>query len=101
MAGREGMTGGRRVRWQLLEVVGQEGGGKKGQIAWVGQEADGREPDGAGTVGQGGPEGQEGGDDRVHESQMVVAGGIGSGMGQEFKMGGRQGPDQGVKEVRG
>ena len=52
--------------------------GQEGQIAGVvGQEADGREPDGAGTVGQGGPDGQEGGDGRVHEGQMAVAGGSG------------------------
>ena len=91
--GREGMARGRRVRWQLLGVVGQEG-----QMAGVvGQEADGREPDGAGAVGQGGPDGQEGGDGRVHEGQMVVAGGSGGGMGQDFKMVGTQRPDQGVR----
>ena len=60
--GREGMAGGRRARWQLLEVMGQEGGGAGGQMAGVvGQEADTREPDGAGAVGQGRPDGQEGG----------------------------------------
>ena len=32
----------------------------------VGQETNGRKPDGAGVVGQGGPDGQEGGDGRVH-----------------------------------
>ena len=76
----------------------------------VGQEsvgvvdADGRgggvgdwELDGAGAVGQGGPDGQDGGDTRVHEGQMVVVGGSGGGMGQEFKMVGRQEPDQGVR----
>ena len=41
------MAGGRRARWQLLRMVGQEG-----QMAGVVvQEADHREPDGAGTVG--------------------------------------------------
>ena len=90
---REGMAGGRRARWQLLEVVGQQG-----QMAEVvGQEADGREPDGAGSVGQGGPDGWEGGDRRVHEGQMAVAGAIVGGMGPEFKMVGKQGPSQGSK----
>ena len=46
------MVGGRRARWQLLGVVGQEG-----QMAGVvGQEADGRKTDGAGAVRQGGPD---------------------------------------------
>ena len=49
------MVGGRRARWQLLRVVGQEGQ----MTGVVGQEADGREPDGAGAVGQGGPGGRE------------------------------------------
>ena len=35
-------------------------------------------------MGQRGPDGQEGRDERVHESQMAVAGGSGGGMGQEF-----------------
>ena len=53
--GRVGMTGGKRARWQLLGVVEQEG-----QMAGVvGQEPDGREPDGAGAVGQGGLDGWE------------------------------------------
>ena len=60
----------------------------------MGQEADGREPDGAGAVGQGWLDGQEGGDGRVHEDQIAVTGG---GMEQEFRMVGRQGPDQGVR----
>ena len=41
----------------------------------VGQEADIREPDGAGAVGQQGSDVWEGGDGRVHEAQMAVAGG--------------------------
>ena len=61
----------------------------------VGQEADGREPDGA--VEQGGLDGWEGGDGRMHKGQMTVAGASGGGMGQEFKMVGSQGPDQGVR----
>ena len=69
------MTGGRRARWQLMGVVGQE--------------ADYREPDGAGAVGQGGPDCKKGGDGRVHDGQMAVAGGSGGVMGQEFKMAGR------------
>ena len=60
----------------------------------VGQEADGREPDGTLAVRQGGPDGWQGGDGRVHEGQMAVAGGSGGGMKQEFKMVSRQGPDQ-------
>ena len=67
----------------------------------VGQETDGREPDGAGAVGQGGPDGQEGGDDKVHEGQMAVAGGSEGGMEQEFNMVGSQGPDQGQEAARG
>ena len=59
---REGIAGGKRARWQLLGVVGQEGQ----MVGEVGQEADGREPAGAGAVWQGGPKGQEGGDGRVH-----------------------------------
>ena len=43
-------------------------------------------------MGQGGPDGQEGGDGRVHEDQMAVAGDNGGGMEQDFKMVGRQGP---------
>ena len=73
-------------RW----VVGQEGQ----MTGMVGQEADGREPDGAGQ-GQGGPDGQEGGNGSVHEGQMAVAGGSTDSMEQEFKIVGRQGPDQG------
>ena len=46
---------------------------------------------------QRGPDGQEGGDGRVHEDQMAVAGGTWGGMEQEFKMVGRQGSDQGVR----
>ena len=69
------MAGGRRDRWQLLGVVGQE--------------ADGREPDGAGAVRQGGLDDQEGGDGRLYEGQMAVAGNSGGGMEQEFKMVGR------------
>ena len=63
----------------------------------VGQEADGKESDGAGAVGQEGPDGQKGGGGRVHEGQMAVAVGSGGDMEQEFKMVGRQGPDQGVR----
>ena len=48
-------------------------------------------------MGPGGPDGQEGGDGRVHEGQMAVTGGSGGGMEQEFKIVGRQGPDQGVR----
>ena len=88
--GREGMAGGRRARWQLLGVVGQEG-----QIAGVvGQEADGREPDGEGARRARWLGGRDG---RVHEGQMAVAGGSGGDMEQEFKMAGRQMPDQGVR----
>ena len=43
----------------------------------VGQEAHYMEPDGVGAVGQGGPNGKEGGDGRVHVGLMAVAGGIG------------------------
>ena len=64
----------------------------------VGQKADGRKPDGARAVRQGGPDGWEGGDGRVHEDQMAVAGGSGGGMEQEFKMVGRHRPDQGVRD---
>ena len=43
-----------------MAVAGGSGaGGLDGRV--VGQEADGREPDGAGTVGQGGSDSQEGG----------------------------------------
>ena len=48
-------------------------------VAGDGSEVDGgvggggREPDGAGAVGQGGPDGREGGDGRVHEGQIAVA----------------------------
>ena len=94
MTGEGGDGRGRRARWQLLEVVGQED-----QMAGVvGQEVDGREPDGVGAVRQGGPDGQEEGDGRVHEGQMTVAGGSGGDMGQEFKMIGRQGLDHGVRD---
>ena len=54
---REGMAGDRRARWQLLGVVEQKGH----MEGVVGQEADGWEPDGAGSLGQGGPDDQEGG----------------------------------------
>ena len=37
------------------------------------------------------------GDGRVHEDQMAVDGGSGGGMGQEFKIVGRQGLDQRVR----
>ena len=47
--GKEGMAGRRRARWQLMGVVGQEGQ----MVGVVGQDADGREPDGVGAVGQG------------------------------------------------
>ena len=58
---------------------------QKGQMAgMVGQEADGRESDGAGAVEQGGPDGWEGGDCRVHEGQMAVVGGSRGCMEQEF-----------------
>ena len=67
------------------------GRGPDGRV--VGQEADSRESDGAGAVGQGGPDGWEG-DGRVHEGQMGVAGDSGGGIKQEFKMVGRQGPDR-------
>ena len=33
----------------------------------------------------------------MHKGQMAVAGGSRGGMEQEFKMVGRQGPDQGVR----
>ena len=73
MAGEGQIAGDRRVRWQLLGVVGQEG-----QMAGVVRQEDyGREPDGGGGVGQGGPDGQEEGDGRVHEGQMAVAWGSG------------------------
>ena len=73
MAGWEGMAGGRRTRWQLLGVVVQEG--QMAGVVW--QEADGREPDGIGVVGQGGPDDWGGGNGRVHEGQMAVSGGSG------------------------
>ena len=60
---REGMAGCRRARWQFLWVVGQEGG-------WQGARWDG---------GSGGKEGQmagEGGDGRVQEGKMAVAGAL-------------------------
>ena len=63
----------------------------------VGQEADDREPYGAGAVGQGGPYTWEGGNGRVYEGQMAVARGSRGGMEQKFKMVSRQGPDQGVR----
>ena len=89
--GREGGDDrGRRARWQLLGA-----GGPDSRVA--GQEADGREPDGTGAMGSGGPDGWERGGGMVHEDQMAVAGGSGGGMEQEFKMMGRQGPDQGVR----
>ena len=93
MAGEEGDRRGRRARWQLLGVVGQEGK----MTGVVGHEADGREPDGAGAVDQGGPAGQEGEDGRMHQNQMTDCGGSGGSMGQEFNMVGRKGPDQGVR----
>ena len=37
----------------------------------------GKEPDGAGAVGQGGPDGWRGRDGRVQEGQMEVAGSVG------------------------
>ena len=91
--GREEMAGGKRARWQLLHILGQEGQ----MVGVMEQEIDGREPDGVGAVRQGGPDGWEGGDGRVHEGQMAVAGGSGGGMEQEFKMVGRQGLYQGVR----
>ena len=50
--------------------------------------------------GQWGKEGQmtrSKGDGRVHEGQIAVAGGGWDGMGQEFKMVGRQGPNHWVR----
>ena len=47
--------------------------------------------------GQWGKEGQEGGNGRVNEGQMAVAGGSRGDTGQEFKMVSRQGSDQGVR----
>ena len=91
-------VGDRSTRWQGRERMAGE---QKGQMAVAGDGGaggpDSREPDGAGAVGQGGPDGWEGGDGRVHEGQMAVAGCSGDGMEQEFKMVGRQGPDQGVR----
>ena len=97
--GQMAVVGGSGARGPDGSCRGSGSGGPDGRV--VAQEADGREPDGVGTVGQGGPNGQEGGDGRLHEGQMAVAGGCGGGMGQEFKMVGRQGPDQGVRAVRG
>ena len=37
------------------------------------------------------------GDGRIHEGQMAVTRDSGGGMGQEFKIVGRQGPDQGLR----
>ena len=51
----------------------------------VGQETDGREPGGAGTVGQGGPDGQEGGDEREYEGQMAVTGSSGVAWGRSSR----------------
>ena len=71
--GSRGIAEGRRARWQLLGMVGQEGGlagGPDGRL--VGQKADGREQERAGPVGQGGLDGQEEEDGRVHEGQMAV-----------------------------
>ena len=73
----------------MVVAEGGGAGGPDGRV--VGQEAGGREPDGAGVVGQGGPDGQEEGDGRVHEGQMAVAAGSGGGIQQEFKMVGSQG----------
>ena len=80
--------------WWNRRVVGQ--GCQMAGV--VGPKADGSEPDGAGEVGQGGPDGQDGVGGRVHDGQMAVVGGSGGSMEQEFKMVGRQGPDQ---EARG
>ena len=98
MAGEGGDGGGRRVRWQLLGVVGQKGGGTGGLDGReVGQEEDSRGADGTGAVGQGGPDDRQEGDGRVHEGQMAVAGVVGVAWGRSFKMVGSQGPDQGVR----
>ena len=51
----------------------------------------------AGVVGQE-ADGREGMDGRVHEGQMAVAGDSGGDMEQEFKMVGRQGLGQGVRD---
>ena len=69
----EEMAGGRRARWQGWWGTRLMAGSQMGQ-------------------GQGGPDGQEGGDGRVHDGQMAVAGGSGGSMEQEFKMVGRQVP---------
>ena len=55
----------------------------------VGQEDDGREPDGVGAVGKGGPDGQEGGDERVNEGQMAVTGGSVAGVEDAGQAGAR------------
>ena len=57
----------------------------------MGQDADGREPDGTGAVGQGGPDGQERGDGKVHEGHMAVAGGSGGWHGAGVQDGGQTG----------
>ena len=58
--GREGMAGGRWARYAVA------GGGEEGVPEVVAQEADGRRSGLAGAVAQGGPDGWEGGDGRVH-----------------------------------
>ena len=67
-----------------MAVAGCSGaGGSDGGV--VGQEANCREPDGAGAVGQGGPDGLEGGDGMVHEGQMAVTGGSGVAWGSSSR----------------
>ena len=56
---------GRRARWQGKW-------GRRLMAGVVGQEAYGREPDGAGAVGQGGADGQEVGNGRMHEGQWQL-----------------------------
>ena len=59
----------------MMGVVGQEGQ----MVGVVGQDADGREPDGTGSWDQKCQMAREGGDGREKEGQMVVDGGGGAG----------------------
>ena len=72
------MAGGRRARWQLLGVVGQEGQMGQGQWGKEGQMAR--------------REGMEG----CMKARWQLLG-VGGSMGQEFKMVARQRPDQVVR----
>ena len=92
-------VGARSARWQVREgMVGAGGhmaiaggggaGGHNGNRLMAGSQM---------RQGQGGLHGQKGEDGRVHDCQLAVAGGSGGGMEQEFKMVGRQGPDQAVR----